>query len=491
MKYIFPIKEPDKAYISNSLWLPKKFVPKKTLQMALEFTVASGIDGISTIKMWKESPHHIICPREFLPPSKYTNFEFPFIDLRPQFQKVQFKDLVIPRNEEQWKAWEALKANNNGILNLACGKGKTKLAQKKIAQLGVPTLVIVPDGGMLDQWKRSIYGDENTLPGLEYFGELGIVQGPVFKKAPLTLALVSTLSLKIKKNLVSEDFFRYFGLIIYDEVHQVGAPVFSLTASPFYGDRIGLTATVNREDGLDPIYKYHIGEPFYTDLDQDLIPKIYFQQTPVNLNQNLAQVNDMTNIPMLRTMLGNDLTGNIHRYYSIKQAIDSGRKVLCLSHSKAQLKLMHAMFPNSGLIIQTTKREDRLDVLRNTNPCFAIAKLGSVGIDDDRLDTLFWLTPFRSKISLQQSMGRIQRYRPNKKEPIVVVFEDWMTKSLKSLCLAIKRSLKEWDFKFETLKPQKVLKSLPTEVQKAYDHCYSELIAGDDGSEENSAESID
>jgi superfamily II DNA or RNA helicase len=115
---------------------------------------------------------------------------------------------------------------------------------------------------------------------VEFEGELGLVQGGVFNWArPLTLALVTTLWRRIEDGSIPEEFFRYFGQVIYDEVHQIGAPKFSLTASPFYGDRIGLTATVEREDGLDPIYRYHIGDPFYSDLSQEIIPDIYFQQT--------------------------------------------------------------------------------------------------------------------------------------------------------------------------------------------------------------------
>src|SRR3954469_24345954 len=98
MKIILAPKEPDKAYVSNRLWLPKKLVRVESVKLALEFTV-QGEKGQQKIKMWDESPHHIICPREFLPASKYPNYKFPFVDLRPQFKKAVFKDLVVPRNE--------------------------------------------------------------------------------------------------------------------------------------------------------------------------------------------------------------------------------------------------------------------------------------------------------------------------------------------------------------------------------------------------------
>jgi superfamily II DNA or RNA helicase len=362
---------------------------------------------------------------------------------------------------------------------LGCGKGKTKLALKKIAQRGVPTLVVVPDGGILEQWKESIFGDKSKglKPGLEFDGELGLIQGPVFNWAkPVTLALVTTLWMRIEAGSVPEEMFRYFGLVVYDEVHQIGAPKFSLTAYPFYGDRIGLTATVQREDGLDPIYRYHLGEPFYTDLKQDLVPRIYFQKTPATFDHAAAKnVEGVTNISVLRSMLGTDRVANTFRYWSIKQAMDAGRKILCLSHSLAQLKLFHAMFPGSGLIIGDTPREDRMRILRDSQICFAIAKLGSQGVDDDALDTLFWLTPYRSKIALQQSMGRIQRRKEGKKTPVMTVFEDAHVPPLKRLCQSVKHSLKEWKYEFETIVPNNLPRTLPSDAEREYDRVFAEL----------------
>ena len=470
------IKEPDKAYVADRLWLPKKFVRPGPVRTALEFKINGQVGvtedgrprtGQITLALWDESAHHIVCPREFLPASQYVHYKFPFVDLRPEFQRVAFNDLVKCRDGDQERAWGSLSQADNGILNLACGKGKTRLALKKIAAKQTPTLVVVPDSGILEQWKESIYGNraKGILPSLEFDGELGIIQGPVFNWArPLTLALITTLALRIRDGAIPEDLFRYFGYIVFDEIHILGAPVFSLCAPPFYGDRLGLTATVKREDGMDPIFRYHIGEPFYSDLTQDLIPKIYFQQSPARINYEDSRNDEgITNISLLRVELGRNLTANIYRYWCIRQALDAGRKILCLSHSKDQLKLFHAMFPGSAIIIQETDRERR------------IAKLGSQGVDDDQLDTLFWLTPFRSKVALQQSMGRIQRKKAGKRNPIVTVFEDWLAPPLKNLCSSIKSTLREWKYQFEVVKPLRVPTSLPPEVQAEYDRTFKEL----------------
>lgn len=475
MKLALVPKEPGKAYVSNKLWLPKQGVRAGPIKRALEFMVYMGRDENGRaeqveLRLWDESKHHIICPREFLHVEDYPNYQFPFFDLRPEFPSVDFQDFTIPRDEEQRRAWDAFSENHNGILNLACGKGKTRLALKKIAQRRMPALVIVPDGGIKSQWVESIYGNGNDkAPGLGFQGTLGNIEGTDFDwQHPVTLALVTTLALRIKQGVVPEEMFRFFGTIIYDEVHRIGAPFFSLTAPPFFGDRIGLTATAKREDGLDPIYVYNIGEPFYTDLSQELIPRIYFEQVPVAFDWTKSKIGRSTNISLLRSQLGKNFESNVYRYWSIQNAIQHGRKVLCLSHSKAQLKLLHACFPGSGLILGATPKDDRMGILRNNQLCFAISKLGSEGVDDDALDTLFWLTPFRSRNALQQSMGRIQRPRVGKKHPVMTVLEDTLVNPVKNLCRTLRHNLKEWGFTFEVLHPQPYPQMLPPEVYQAY-----------------------
>jgi superfamily II DNA or RNA helicase len=478
MELVYVPKQPDKAYVADRLWLPKSGVRAGPVQKALEFTVNSRGEQV-LLRMWEESSRHLICPREFLPFWQYPKYKFPFVDLRPQFSKISFEDGVKTRDEKQERGWQALSQHDNGIFNQGCGQGKTVLGIKKIAQRGTPTLVVVPDGGILEQWKKAILGDpaKGLKPFIGFDGELGIIQGPVFNWArPITLALVTTLWMRIEQGAVPEEMFRYFGFILYDEVHIIGAPKFSLTASPFYGDRIGLTATVEREDGLDPIYRYHLGEPFYSDLSQDLVPKIYFQKTPASFDYRAAvSETNVTNVSILRTILGKDLVANTFRYWNIKAALDAGRKILCLSHSKNQLRLFHAMFPGSGLIIAETSAETRTDILRNSRICFAIAKLGGEGVDDDGLDTLFWLTPGRSRRYMQQSMGRIQRRKEGKKTPVMVIFEDWMIPTLKKMCSMVRSIFKEWHFAFETLKPTQVPQTLPEDVRALYDAAMANL----------------
>src|SRR2546428_9648686 len=114
MKLEFVAKEADKAYVSNRLWLPKSGIRVGPIKRALEFTVIQ--QGKQELhRMWEETKTHIVCPREFLLPAEYPKYRFPFIDIRPRFERVEFEDLVVPRSEEQLKAWNAFAMNDNGI----------------------------------------------------------------------------------------------------------------------------------------------------------------------------------------------------------------------------------------------------------------------------------------------------------------------------------------------------------------------------------------
>jgi len=123
-----------------------------------------------------------------------------------------------------------------------------------------------------------------------------------------------------------------------------------------------------------------------------------------------------------------------------------------------------------------------MDLLRQSRLCFAISRLGAQAVDDINLDTLFWLTPFRSKIALQQSMGRIQRQAVGKKSPLVVIFEEWMIPSLRKLCNAVRSSLRATGYSYETSKPQRYPITLPDSVKESYDRVKLEFT-DEEGSE--------
>ena len=446
-------REPDKAYVSDNLWLPKAYVALDALKQSLQYYLPKGRTMILE-RLWDETRDHIIVPREFIPPADYPRYAFPFVDLTPhRFPSTNTYAKITLRDDRQEQAYRALATTHSGLLNLAPGRGKTVLALKRIADLGCPALVVVHNTFLYEQWLRQI-DKFLSFPPQE---EVGTIQGDKFDwEHPITIAMIHTLALRAKANKIPPEFSRHFGVSFHDECHHLAAPFFCPTAPLILGHRYGLTATDKRADGLEFIYNYHLGSVFYSDMVPEMIPEIFFQQTPVDIDLKDPKVHDVygeVNISKLRSYLGRDPVGNEFRYRCLKEAYDANRKILVVGHAKEQLIEMSKLFRDSGLVIQETPQKDRPEIVARSRMTFAIARLGIEGLDDPSMDVLFFLTPFSSENDLIQALGRIQRSHAGKKVPIVVVFEDNRVPPLRHLCAKLKKILTAKGYKFDTLPP--------------------------------------
>jgi len=226
----------------------------------------------------------------------------------------------------------------------------------------------------------------------------------------------------------------------------------------FYGARYGLTATVNREDGLESIYQYHIGPVFFRYLMQDLKPRIYIQEIPVHVNfqdpdvkKEISDCRGMPSIPKLRGYVCTRPETNEFIANKLQVPLQKGRKVLALSHCVEQLCALNAMFPDSGLCIGDVAPHERIETLRHKQITFGTLQLVKEALDEETLDTIFFLTPFGSsgvemggKNSLQQGMGRILRPLEGKSHPVVVILDHIYIPKLHRMCGQLKRLINTW-----------------------------------------------
>jgi DNA excision repair protein ERCC-3 len=138
----------------------------------------------------------------------------------------------------------------SGVIVLPCGAGKTVVGIAAMALLQKNTLVLTTSITAVKQWRREIL-DKTTLTEdevKEYTGEKKDI-------GPVTVATYQILTYRPDK---TEDFPHFglfeqrdWGLIVYDEVHLLPAPVFRVTAQIQARRRLGLTATLIREDGRE------------------------------------------------------------------------------------------------------------------------------------------------------------------------------------------------------------------------------------------------
>lgn len=135
------VKEPDKAYLGNFLWIPKTVVTDTEIKERLSFAVpAYQNQPPRTYALWTECLYHWRVPRHF-----QIELPVPIIDLRHyEYQYVPFEDYITLRDAVQQEVWEHLSRHqSDGILHLGCGMGKTVLSLKKVAQKQQPFLVVV------------------------------------------------------------------------------------------------------------------------------------------------------------------------------------------------------------------------------------------------------------------------------------------------------------------------------------------------------------
>jgi len=138
----------------------------------------------------------------------------------------------------------------SGVVVLPCGAGKTWVGIGAMVRLGCETLILTPNAVSVSQWIREILDNTTLMPE-----DVGEYSGQRKQVRPVTVATYQVLARKSSpagENAAHSLLMgRNWGLIIYDEVHLLPAPVFRLTARLQAARRLGLTATLVREDGRE------------------------------------------------------------------------------------------------------------------------------------------------------------------------------------------------------------------------------------------------
>jgi DNA excision repair protein ERCC-3 len=148
----------------------------------------------------------------------------------------------------QRQAVEHFWAGGSGVVVLPCGAGKTLVGAAAMAQASATTLILVTNTVAGRQWKRELVARTSLSED-----EIGEYSGERKEIRPVTIATYQVLTTRRKGAFAHLDVFgaRDWGLVIYDEVHLLPAPIFRFTADLQARRRLGLTATLIREDGRE------------------------------------------------------------------------------------------------------------------------------------------------------------------------------------------------------------------------------------------------
>ncbi|MEU0547791.1 DNA repair helicase XPB [Micromonospora sp. NPDC005979] len=148
----------------------------------------------------------------------------------------------------QREAVEAFWAGGSGVVVLPCGAGKTLVGAAAMAEAKATTLILVTNTVAGRQWKRELIARTSLTEE-----EIGEYSGERKEIRPVTIATYQVLTSRKGGVFTHLDLFgaRDWGLVVYDEVHLLPAPIFRFTADLQARRRLGLTATLVREDGRE------------------------------------------------------------------------------------------------------------------------------------------------------------------------------------------------------------------------------------------------
>jgi len=307
------------------------------------------------------------------------------------------------------------------ILEVPCGRGKTIMALKIISLLSKKTIILVHKEFLMNQWIERI---ADFLPG----ARVGKIQGSTFDidGKDIVIGMIQTL--------YDRDFganaFASFGLTIIDEVHRIGSEQFSKTLlrimTPYM---LGISATVERKDGLTRVLNMFIGDKIYSEERENDDPVCVraIEYTTNDVEFNEVEL-DYRGNPKYSTMVSklcsyNRRTDFVVRVIGDLVAENPENQIMILAHQRSILTYLydairHRAIADVGFYVGGMKQGDLQDT-EAKQIVLATYAMAAEALDIKSLSTLVMITP---KTDIIQSVGRILRTKHE--SPIIVDIVD-------------------------------------------------------------------
>ncbi|MFD0587936.1 DNA repair helicase XPB [Paenibacillus sp. GCM10027627] len=335
-------------------------------------------------------------------------------------------------------------SGGSGVVVLPCGTGKTIVGIAALAKLGAAALILTSSKTSAQQWKDELL-DKTTLTE----AEVSIHSGGKGAVKPVTIATYNLLTYRKSKEehflhmgLFSE---RDWGLIIYDEVHLLPAPVFRMTASIQATRRLGLTATLVREDGCaEDVYSL-IGPkqfemPWKAAESESYIATVACTEIRVPLSSGLEQAYGEAT-PRARLRIAAENEGKLPIVEKLLHC-HKGKPTLIIGQYLSQLKRVACEF-KAPLLTGETPQEERLKLYEafkeGACPVLVVSKVANLAIDlPDAAVAIQLSGSFGSRQEEAQRVGRLLRPKGGDNE---AWFYSLVTDGTKETEFALKRQL--------------------------------------------------
>lgn len=308
----------------------------------------------------------------------------------------------------------------SSIINLGCGKGKTVIAIKIISIIKKKTIIFVHKTFLKDQWIERI---NQFMPN----ASIGYIQGQQIdiENRDIVIAMIQSISMKE----YPVDLFKDFGFSIYDEVHHTPSHIFSncfKQVNTIYS--LGMTATIERKDGLSHILNMYLGDICYRDVS-DLYTNVLVKVIHYKIDNNEYNSVELDNRGQVKysNMISKISNFNHRSDFIIKTIINElyinpKQQFIVLSHNRSTLNYFSKQLleknQDVGFYVGGMRQQD----LKNSENCtiiLATYSMAAEALDIKSLTTLVLVTP---KTDIVQAVGRI--LRSQHEQPLIIDIVD-------------------------------------------------------------------
>jgi superfamily II DNA or RNA helicase len=240
---------------------------------------------------------------------------------------------------------------------------------------------------------------------------------------PFAVAMIQSLN----SRTYPADLYSSWRTIVVDETHHLGARTWLGAVSGFNAAYlVGLTATLRRRDGLQPVFDHVIGPVLYELKRDDIQADIIFMPVPFVGSTDGFYPGGMLSKVRLERRLSRVEYRNIMLVEQISKAHKAGRKRhFVFSSLRDHLKTIYDMLPphvrqDAGFFVgQRTKQQN--DESLQKRVILATYEKGAEGLDVDDIDLISLATP---KADVEQTVGRALRFYVRKAKPLIVDYVD-------------------------------------------------------------------
>lgn len=322
--------------------------------------------------------------------------------------KLEFKGKLKDTQKDPVNAaLKTFKEIGGGILQLPCGHGKTAIALYLISILSKKTLIIVHQEFLLNQWVERI---EQFLPD----AKIGKIQQNKVEIEGKDICIGMLQSLSMKE--YPADTFKSFGFMIVDECHHIASKEFSNALKKINTSyQLGLSATPERNDGLSKVFKWYLGDIFYSRKPESNNQNVFVERLIIESDNDVYQENKLNFMgkPDMQGMVSN-IVGyrdrNLIICDHIKKLIEEKRKILVLSKRREHLNEMNKILYDLGIksvgfYVGRMKQKD-LDESARQTVILGTYHMAQEGLDIPDIDTLVFASPASN---IEQAVGRPDR----------------------------------------------------------------------------------